>query len=595
MDADDLLTLLQEGRVDEFNERRGRRARLELFAADLSGAKLRGVDLSGAVLDKADLSGADLSDAVLAKASLLGADLSETVLTGAMAMQARFRECIIEDCAFDNADLSGADFSDAELSRTRFDGATLANARFKRAQLADCSFKQVEGAEASFSGAALEGCAFQGAELREARFKGAAFTGGSLYGADLTRAQLHEVQLEGTDLEEAVLHSADLSGAQLQGARLSGADLTRADLSGIDPAGVRFDGATLTEAEVPPELLHLTLPPRASLGPAHLADATFATDGRSVGATWTEEDAEGHPWIRVGVAAFGADGLGPGHCLPVPAELVISTSICATPSGYLVLALIDRPAGVAAHLFPLGGADTGGSPGAPRRIHLPYKPMVRPLLEWREGALHICGISASTPPVLSVLRVGEGPELDARHASQAGTLRGFASEHHAVILSKGGTLAPVSPQGPGKLRSVPNDFPGKSCGVAIDADGQMFLAWVPGTGRGLALAEAQPGQADEPTVVHRKIPVSACDAIGGAEGAWALALRPDERGGKGLEAFAVELPDGKPIPLRGPEGRSARVPRMAAGGEVVLGIVVWDDGSATAWSLGDAPEVVWRT
>ena len=69
-----LLELLTSGQVAEFNAQRGQRRRVELFAADLAGASIPGVDLSGANLEKSDLTGADLTDANLSKADLSGID-----------------------------------------------------------------------------------------------------------------------------------------------------------------------------------------------------------------------------------------------------------------------------------------------------------------------------------------------------------------------------------------------------------------------------------------------------------------------------------------------------------------------------------------
>ena len=60
---------------------------------DLSGAGLRGLDLSDADLSKADLRGADLRGTILRRAMLAGADMS-----GANAFKA----------VFDEADLAGA-------------------------------------------------------------------------------------------------------------------------------------------------------------------------------------------------------------------------------------------------------------------------------------------------------------------------------------------------------------------------------------------------------------------------------------------------------------------------------------------------------
>ena len=79
---------------------------------ELSGADLRGIDLTSAVLPYAHLNGADLSHADLSDASLSKADLGDADLS--------------------HADLSGANLISADLSDADLSGANL-----KRANLLD--------------------------------------------------------------------------------------------------------------------------------------------------------------------------------------------------------------------------------------------------------------------------------------------------------------------------------------------------------------------------------------------------------------------------------------------------------------------------
>ena len=95
-----LIDLLLNGKVEEFNQTRGHRAPLDLYAADLSNLPLGGVDLSGANLQKADLSGSDLTDAVLAKSDLSGADLTGTILKGAFPFMVCMVVAILILCVF---------------------------------------------------------------------------------------------------------------------------------------------------------------------------------------------------------------------------------------------------------------------------------------------------------------------------------------------------------------------------------------------------------------------------------------------------------------------------------------------------------------
>ena len=83
--------------------------------ANLSGANLSWVDLSGACLSDANLSGVDLSGATLSGANLSGANLSWVDLSGANLSWANLSW----------VDLSGACLSGACLSDANLSGATM--------------------------------------------------------------------------------------------------------------------------------------------------------------------------------------------------------------------------------------------------------------------------------------------------------------------------------------------------------------------------------------------------------------------------------------------------------------------------------------
>src|SRR5208337_424654 len=118
-------------------------SKMDLYGANLSGAKLSGAILYGANLSEANLRGANLSRADLSGANLSGADLSKAILYG--------------------ADLSGADLSRADLSEA----------------------------------------ILYGADLSEANLYGAILNGANLYGANLSEAILSKANLSGAILSEA--------------------------------------------------------------------------------------------------------------------------------------------------------------------------------------------------------------------------------------------------------------------------------------------------------------------------------------------------------------------------------------------------------
>jgi len=117
---------------------------------DLSGANLRGADLSGAWLreanlNKADLQGAKLSDAWLfqanlTEANLAGADLSKAELTGADLQGANLKGANLFKAKLWGADLRGAnlsqaDLGQAELTKANLTGADLTGAILKKATI----------------------------------------------------------------------------------------------------------------------------------------------------------------------------------------------------------------------------------------------------------------------------------------------------------------------------------------------------------------------------------------------------------------------------------------------------------------------------
>jgi uncharacterized protein YjbI with pentapeptide repeats len=177
MGNEDQIRILRQGAKAWNKWREENPEHKDLRKANLSGANLRGADLSWKDLHEANLSGADLSGADLSEANLSGANLSRANLLGAI--------------------LSGADLSGANLL-----GAILSGA--------DLSGKDLSGAN-------LRGAILSGADLSRANLCGT-----DLSGADLSRANLNEADLSGADLSEAVLIETNLEGATLTGCKIYG-------------------------------------------------------------------------------------------------------------------------------------------------------------------------------------------------------------------------------------------------------------------------------------------------------------------------------------------------------------------------------------
>jgi uncharacterized protein YjbI with pentapeptide repeats len=162
---------------------------LDLREAELNGANLSELNLSGALLEGAQLQRTDLRGANLNRANLSGANLSE------------------------------AHLEEAQLQRTDLRGADLNGAKLWKADLFEAD---------------LRGANLSGACLFETNLMGANFSGADLGRATLNRAILSHANLHQTDLSGASLAGAFLYQTNLSAATLSGADLEHAQLVDTD-------------------------------------------------------------------------------------------------------------------------------------------------------------------------------------------------------------------------------------------------------------------------------------------------------------------------------------------------------------------------
>ena len=405
-----LIDLLLNGKVEEFNQTRGHRAPLDLYAADLSNLPLGGVDLSGANLQKADLSGSDLTDAVLAKSDLSGADLTGTILKGAMAIRSKWKEAYAGGADMSEADFTGADLSEADLTKAKVAHAQFQSARLKSTILEEADLSDCDFTEAKLSGANLKGARLVGSILREAKLAHADCTGADFTGADLTQARVSGAVLRKAILRGTRLVSADLTGCDFTEADVSEADFTRANLSQAVLEGVDLSKATTTDIEQgggthstsaddaadKPELLHIDDPSVASHG-----------DGGATAFLWDNaEDAE-KSRLRVAVARPDVDFDGRAPALPIPSDLVLSSGIAAHKDGFATVALVERPGGVIASVTTV---DATGKLVATASLKLGYTPAAKPVFRSENGLLHIYGISREGPGI-QVHRWEGGPEL----------------------------------------------------------------------------------------------------------------------------------------------------------------------------------------
>lgn len=576
---DELIDKLRAGQVAAFNAGRPRRGTLDLFAADLSEVDAPEADLSNANLDKADFSGARLRGALLPKSSLVGADLSGADLQSAVAWESRWREAFIEDTDLSEADLRKADFTEATLTGGTFSGSTLDEGKLKRLKAKGTSF-----AETSFIGVEAAGARFDGCDLSRSTWKDAGlsetdFSGSSLAGADFSQARLRKARFVGADLSGARFDSADLTGADLTGAKVVGTSFTRADLTGATLTDVDLRTASLAQAQVDgvdggdatPDLP----PPKQIL----IEEPSAAVCRGGAAVLWENPDTEKANTLRLFAGKFGAS-IHDSLALPVPSELVLARALCATPDGFCALALVERPGGVVASVSTV---HADGTFGRTRSLRLPYTPASRPVLQHHPDGVLLYGISREGPG-LHVHRITEGPELEAVHATKMPTVRGFVSEHHPVIVTKGGVAMALTPSGPGKPLTVPSAFPGRRQAAIPYGDGGIALFWLP-QGPGLGYALLEPGAPVEEEVMLKKVLFGAIDACRGADGALWAAFSREPSGASPGGAWAMRLPEAAPFPIVEDKARDVSEVRLAPGPDGTYAFVVFLDGDVEAYKL----------
>ena len=181
---------------------------IENFRLDLFDANLR-----GARLDKSNLSGANLRGADLAHATLRGANLSRVDLSRADLHHAKINYAHLSRAKLQHATLIHTNASQTDFSHTELNGADLSHARLPSA---DLSYAQASAANLSHT-------MLHDANLSHIRASHANFSRASLISSDLSYARLGHANLSG-----AHVTAADLSHAELGQTILSGTKIGRA-------------------------------------------------------------------------------------------------------------------------------------------------------------------------------------------------------------------------------------------------------------------------------------------------------------------------------------------------------------------------------
>lgn len=165
----------------------------DLRYADLTGANLDAVDLSGSMLDYSWLMNAALDSmssssvsfqfANMTLASFEGSELSNSDFTGAILQRAELRSAKFEASKFTHAQLQEASFQDSLLNRATLVGANLYAAKLEGIEATAADFTSANLRSAVLTTSKLQGASFRGAHLHHA-----VFTDAWIHDADFTGA-----------------------------------------------------------------------------------------------------------------------------------------------------------------------------------------------------------------------------------------------------------------------------------------------------------------------------------------------------------------------------------------------------------------------
>lgn len=212
--------------------------RSDLHQADLTGANLNDASLEGTDLRDAWLNCSDLNELLLSdnreqanctwaqRTSFKDANLSGAKLTGIDATDANFETANMRDAQLTYALLANTVFSSAKLQNADFTGGV-------QAQGANFLIASLEGAD--LTGAQLQNADFSSASLLMAKMNYAHLQGAKFQGATLDGASLLRAQMQGADLSDATIKGLDLRWASVWGAKPPTADDSGlADLSSVN-------------------------------------------------------------------------------------------------------------------------------------------------------------------------------------------------------------------------------------------------------------------------------------------------------------------------------------------------------------------------
>ena len=255
---------------------------------NLSGADLRGQDLSrrslaSARLECADLAGANLTHADLSRAVLEEANLSGATLRHTHLEETNFRRAHAESADFGSASGREPDFMEANLVRADLSGAHLPSAVFIRANLGGVVAVELRAEGAVFRFAAMERADVAGADLSRSDLGSA-----NLFRANLTRAIVAGASFENARLVAAVTDGVDLASAITRGAEFgkrAGAGPGRRQLEALVATGHFPEALDAIELafrgrQLPPQFEFIAAMAHEGLGDFDRAAECYSRAGR---------------------------------------------------------------------------------------------------------------------------------------------------------------------------------------------------------------------------------------------------------------------------------------------------------------------------
>jgi uncharacterized protein YjbI with pentapeptide repeats len=155
---------------------------------DLSGRKIPSIAACNSFFDRVSLSGCEISSFRLWDARLYKCDLSNAVLRGFEAIRVEFIEC-------------------------RLIGIRAIECRWQDVLIENCAMRYAQLNEGRIRSCEFKACHMEESDLRGTDLEGAIFAGVTLHRADLSGAKLRGADLRGAAIEGITVRAEDVRGA----------------------------------------------------------------------------------------------------------------------------------------------------------------------------------------------------------------------------------------------------------------------------------------------------------------------------------------------------------------------------------------------